>query len=216
MNSNNGFSNLIIIGLVLAVVIVGVVVYFTLISKPAAPPQGNQGETEPQIALLPYVDVEATVASLFLDDLYSDCNAPEVCPKDRVTLKIDKIDRTGDPNSVVDLNIGDQIEFYLMYSARAAKLRADIPPICRQGEIFKGGSCISEGCEGSECPTSSPQYAEKPAELEGNYIVYHLPQRTDNITEKILPGLEEKSRLKIRIWQSTLMSREIGEYEIIP
>jgi|GEM_PF-2568509 len=216
MNSNKGFSNLIIIGLVLAIIIVGVVGYFILIPKPTTSPQGDQGKPEPQMALAPYVDVEATVSSLFLDNLYSDCNAPEVCPRDRVTLEMDKIDRTGDPNSVINLNIGDQVEFHLKYSARAAKLRADILPICRQGEVFKAGSCVTEGCEGPECVVSSPSYAEKPAEMEDSYIVYHLPKRTDEVTEKILLGLAKNSKIMIRIWQPALMDREIGEYEIVP
>ena len=179
-------------------------------------PQGDLEEPEPQMVLAPYVDVEATVFSLFLDDLHSDCEAPEVCPRDRVTLKTDKIDRTGDSNNVINLNVGDEVEFQLKYSARPVKLKSDIFPTCRQGEVFRSGSCIIEGCEGPECAASSPSYAEKPAEIEGDYIVYHLPKRTDEVTEKILPGLEKGSKIKIRIWQPVLMSKEIGEYELIP
>ena len=122
---------------------------------------------------------------------------------------MDKIDRTGDPSNVIKLNIGDQVEFHLKYSARVAKLRPDVLPTCRQREIFKLGSCVIEGCEGPECVASSPSYAEKPAELEGNYIVYHLPKRTNEVTDKILPGLGKDSKIKIRIWQPILMSKEI-------
>ena len=177
------------------------------------PFQKDAGKPEPQMVLAPYVDVEATVTSLFLDDLYSDCEAPEVCPRDRATLKIDKIDRTGDPNNAMNLNIGDEVEFRLKYSARPAKLRSDISPTCPAGWVFKSGSCVAEGCEGPECPVSSPQYDEKPAELEDGYIVYHLPQRTDEVTEKILSGLEKGSKIKIRIWQ--IPNFEISEYELI-
>ena len=179
-------------------------------------PQGDLEEPEPQMVLAPYVDVEATVSLLFLDDLHSDCEALEVCPRDRVTLKTDKIDRTGDPNNVINLNVGDQAEFHLKYSARPAKLKSDILPACGPGEVFKSGSCINERCESPECTVSSPSYAEKPAEMEGNYIIYHLPKRTDEAAEKILPGLEKDSKIKIRIWQPALMSKEIGEYELIP
>jgi hypothetical protein len=304
MNNNEGFSNLIIIGLVLAVIIVGVVGYFILIPKPTTFPQGDQGKPEPLMTLAPYVDVEATVLSLFLDDLHSHCKAPEVCPRDRITLRIDKvIDNFGlefppsfRSNDFTDLSKceevqnflekekslylktisqckkvavwvgpelpqgrpetrhqfsgvfsveinrrgidelqkilrnqfeselsispyvteGDELEFILKYSARPAKLRSDIPPTCPTGWIFKSGSCIQEDCEGPECVAFSPQYSEKPAELENDYIVYRLPQRTNEVTEKILSGLEESSKIKIRIWQPLLMSREIGEYEIIP
>ena len=178
----------------------------------------QQGKPEPDMALASYVDVEATVTSLFLDDLHSHCQEPEVCPKDRVTLRMDNIDRTGDPNNGMNLNVGDEIVFSLKYSARPAKLRGDLTPSCRAGEVFKSGGCVTEGCEGPECLVSSPQYGEKPAEMEGNYIIYHLTQRTDEITEKVLPGLGENSKIKIRIWYPTLislMSKEIGEYELI-
>ena len=197
-----------IIGIIIVVIVAGII--FVVLPK-----QKDMGKPEPQIVLAPYVDVEATVTSLFLDDLHSDCQEPEVCPRDRVTLRIDKIDRTGDPNNVMNLNVGDEAEFHLKYSARLAKLRGDLSPSCRAGEVFKSGSCVTEGCEGPECPASSPQYAEKPTEMEGNYIIYHLPQRTDDISEKILLGLEENFKIKITIWQPALMSKEIGEYEII-
>ena len=179
------------------------------------PLQKNTEKPEPQMALAPYVDVEATVVSLFLDNLYSDCEEPEVCPRDRVTLVIDKIDRSGDPSNVINLDVGYEAEFHLEYSARLAKLRNDLPPTCPDGWIFKSGSCVREGCEGPGCTASSPQYGEKPAELENDYVVYHLPQQNDEVTEKILPGLERGSKIKIRIWQSALMRKEIGEYELI-
>jgi len=201
-----------IFGIIAVIVVVVVIIIFAIYNRP----QGGLEGPAQQMALAPYVDVEATVSSLFLDDLYSDCKAPEVCPRDRVTLKTDKIDRIGDPNNVINLNVGDQIEFHLKYSARPAKLRSDILPSCRQGEVFKSGSCITEGCEGPECTVSSPSYAEKPANMEGDYIVYHLPKRTDGVTEKILPGVEKDSKIKIRIWGSALMSKEIGEYELVP
>lgn len=195
---------------IIAVIAAGVVI-FAVYDRP----QRDLGE-EPLSVLAPYVDVETAVSSLFLDDLRSDCSAPEVCPRDRVTLRIDEIDRTGDSNNVINLNVGDQAEFHLKYSARPAKLRNDILPTCGQGEVFRSGSCITEGCEGPECTASSPSYAEKLAETEGDFIVYHLPKQTDEATEKILPGLKENSKIKIRIWQPALMSKEIGEYELVP
>lgn len=226
------------------IAVIVVVTIFTIYNRP----EGDLGKNEEAMVLAPYVDAEATVSSLFLDDLHSDCKAPEVCPRDRVTLKIDKIDRTGDSNNVISLNVGDQTEFHLKYSARPAKLKSDILPTCGLGEVFEfrvpettispdpsvsgvqessagsavsgyksvTGSCIAEGCEGPECTASSPSYSEKPAETEGNHIVYHLPKRTDEVTEKILPGLEKDSKIKIRVWQPVLMSQEIGEYELVP
>ncbi|MFH1420509.1 MAG: hypothetical protein ABIG30_00915 [Candidatus Aenigmatarchaeota archaeon] len=195
-----------IIGIIVLVAIIGIV-------STSLPSMKDAGRLELQI--LPYIDAEATVTSLFLDDLYSDCEAPEVCPRDRVTLKIDKINRTGDPNDVINLNVGDEDEFPLKYSARPAKLRGDLTPSCRAGEVLKSGSCVTEGCEGHDCSVSFPQYAKQPAELQDSYIIYHLPQITDDVTEKILPGLEEDSKIKFRIWQLSLMINEIGEYEII-
>jgi hypothetical protein len=167
------------------------------------------------IAREPSVDVEATVVSLYLDDLHGDCQQPEVCPRDRATLRIDKIDRTDDPNNVINLNVGDEVEFHLTYSARPTKLRKDILPACPAGWILESGSCVREGCEGPACPVSSPSYAEKPAGMEDNYIIYHLPQRADEVTESILPGLEENSKIRIMIWQHTLIQKEIGEYKLI-
>ena len=163
---------------------------------------------------VPTVNVEATVISLYLDDLYLDCQKPEVCPRDRVTIKIDKIDRTNDPNNIVKLNIGDEIEVPLLYSARLAKVRKDIPPICEPGEILKSESCMIEGCEGSECTISSPRYIKKPAEQEGIYLIYHLPQRGEDIVEKILPGLKENSRLKLT-FSNPITLTQIGVYELI-
>ncbi len=179
------------------------------------PLQKNIGEPDLQIILDPYSDIEATVVSLFLDDLYSDCEKPEVCPSDRAVLIIDKVDRSGDPSNTLNLDVGYETEFHLKYSARPAKLRNDLFPICLDGWIFESGSCVRAGCEGPECQASAPKYGEKPAELENDYIVYHLPQQTGEVTEKILPGLEEGSKIKIRIWQSFLMSKEIREYELI-
>lgn len=280
------------------------------------------------MAIASYVDVEATVTSLFLDDLHSHCQKPEVCPRDKVTLRVDKIINRGgsspsfsillasedicleardfvnekpyidevgkckekkvlkvskvsadkkppevatktvpghgqtdspeieEPGESVtegywfsgkfvagfvredekdlqetlqeqfesELSInpyvaeGDEFEFNLKYSARPAKIRRDLIPSCRAGEVFKSGGCVTEGCEGPECVVSSPQYDGKPTEMGGNYIIYHLAQRTDEITEKVLPGLEENSKIKIRIWYPTLrslMSKEISEYELI-
>lgn len=172
------------------------------------------GCTQRDIAPAPYVDIEATVSSVFLDDLHSDCEAPEVCPRDRVTLKIDKIDKTNYPSNKII--VGDAIEFNLKYSARPAKLRSDVPPTCSVDWTFKSGSCIREDCEGpNDCPASSPQYNEKPTEMEGSYVIYHLPQRTGDVTETILPGLEEGSKIKIRYGEIGLIRKEIGEYELI-
>ena len=161
----------------------------------------------------PFINVEATVSSLYLDNLNSDCRSPEVCPRDRVTIRIDKIDRTDDPNNVINLNVGDSLEFNLIYSARPAKLRKDIEGVCDQGKVLKSGSCIDEGCYGFECSVSSPNYNEKSAELEDDFIIYHLPKKTDSISEKILPGLNEGSKIKITIVGFVLP--QIGEYEII-
>ena len=196
-----------IIGIIIILATIGIIVILL----------SNQGNIEISGLKHPayYVDVEATVISLYTGDLYSDCQEPEVCPRDRIILKIDNIDREGDPNNAMKLNIGDEIEFNLKYSARPAKLREDLAPKCGEGKILKSGSCVDEGCEGPECSISSPQYTERPAEMEGDYIIYHLPQKTENINEKILPGLEENSRIKIRIWQPVVMSKELGEYELI-
>ena len=113
------------------------------------------------------------------------------------------------------VNVGDEIEFHFKYSARPAKLRKDILPACSVGWVLKSGSCIREECEGPECTVSSPIYEGKPAEIEEDYIIYHLPQRTEEVTETTLPGLEEGSKIKIDIWQPTLMSKEIETYELI-
>lgn len=206
-------KNYFIFGIITVIVLLVVVIIFAIYNRP----QRDLGKSKPEIALAPYVDVETTVSSLFLDGLYPDCAAPEVCPRDRVTLKIDKIDRIGDPNNVINMNVGDQVEFHLKYSARPAKLRSDILPSCRhQGEVFKSVACITEGCEGPTCTASSPIYAEKPAETEGDYIVYHLPRRTDKVTEKILPGLKKDSKIKFRIWGPDFENKEIGVYWLPP
>ncbi|MEM7826845.1 MAG: hypothetical protein QXQ40_01320 [Candidatus Aenigmatarchaeota archaeon] len=283
-----------IVGIAIVLAIVAIV--FT-----SFPTQKYTERLEPDIAPAPYADVEATVISLFLDDIHSDCEAPEVCPMDRVTIRIDKVvnkssyelppsfystyfsdisacervknfleqekspyiesiskceksavwigpetsqgrseirylfygvfspeitrkdieelqkdlqDRFGSKLSISSFVMEDDVlEFNLKYSARPAKLREDLMPSCPVGWVFKNRSCVQEGCQAPACPASAPQYGKRPAEIEGNYIIYHLPQRTDKIIEKTLPGLRENSKIKIRIW--LVPNFEIGEYELI-
>ncbi len=207
MNNNKGFSSLKIIGLALVVIIIGIVGYFALIRN------GEEKLTPPTEPILggypiPYIDIEGIVVSVFLDDLHSGsyCKEPEVCPKDRVTIKIDKIDRTSDPYSEVDLNIGDQIEFDLRYSARPAILRWD----------FVQEYTIIEMPDGDDVIIF--RIPDEPATIEGDYILYRLPEWRDGVAEEILPGIEENSRIRFRIWWEYLdylELRKIGRYEII-
>ena len=163
--------------------------------------------------IVPSVEIEATIISLSPSELSFECEESEVCPRDSAILKVDKIDRVGDPHNRVDIKVGDELGMSFEYSARPAKLRWDESPYCSEGLKLESGSCVDERCSGSGCGVSSPQYNEKPTEMEGSYIVYHLRQRNDGITEEILPGLKEGSRIKIKIWD--IPSFKIGKYDLI-
>jgi hypothetical protein len=171
----------------------------------------------PTLAPAPTVVIEATVMSLHLDELYEE---GELNPRDRASIRIDKIDRSNDPNNVFMFNVGEERMVYFLYSARPAKLIADISPSCREGWVLKSGSCVSEGCEGAECTVSSPQYSEKPAEMKDGYIIYHLPNR-GAVTETILPGLQEGNRIKINVGPGDIRGRspnfyiEVETYEVV-
>ena len=171
---------------------------------------------EPAMAQDPYLTIEATVSSIVLSDLPLNCERIETCPKDKVTLKINKIDKSRDPDNQISLKAGDELEaLELKYTARPSKLLFDIPPKCPPGQVLYLGSCIRQGCEGPECPISSPEYEEKPVEQIGDYIVFHLPQQTNEVTEKVLPGLEEGSTIRFIIWAATPPGNEIEVYDLV-
>ena len=170
------------------------------------------------LAKLPTVSVEATFISLDFGDL-EDEGECGFCPGDKGILRVDKIDRSDDPNNTINLEVGDEIQVRFKWSARPAKLLRDIPPYCAEGWIFDEWSCYPEGSVGPGTVVSSPMYEEVPAEFKDGFIIYHLP-KNKNGKDVILPGLEEGSRIKISQMTGAgpgmkYSSINIGIYEII-
>ena len=176
-------------------------------------------------------NIEATIVSLELDDLVSEggCGrllgvgyyeAGNICPRDVAVIRVDNLDKGEIPDSLIDFDLGDELVIAFTYSARPAKLRKDTPPSCADGWVSKNGDCVLESCERSNCMVSSPIYETEPTEIEGDYLVYHLPARGD-LSEEILLGLEEGSKIKLEINEGDLMAKdpfdriEVDRYEII-
>lgn len=158
------------------------------------------------------LNIEGEILSVTLDDLHSNCSEPEICPKDKVTLRIDKIEVKDDPYNVTTLKPGDNASYLMKYSARRSKLKRDLLPECNPGETFKINSCVKENCSGPYCSVSAPKFITKPAEMENGFIIYHLPQNPYFAKEKNLTGLKEGSKIK---YSPDIMNSEIGEYELI-
>ncbi len=157
------------------------------------------------------ISFEATVISL--DNSTTDATIDAL-------IRIDKIVSVENPDNLnlSEIYEGVEANAFFPYTTGPAKLRRDIPPTCRPGEVFKLGSCVIEGCEGPGCTASSPIY-EETIEMEDGYIVYHLAKYTDEVTETILPGLEVGSKFKTTIKYYKRYSEyyliSIGGYEII-
>ena len=191
-----------------------------LITVPACAPKEQPEEPrsllepidgpEDAMTLAPYVDVEATVMEITPIACIS---AP--CLQGDVKLKIDVIDRSGDRNTVINLEEGEESQFFFKYGTDRVKLKMDIPPHCRPRETLKDGSCFSDRCEGADCAVSSPEYDIVQPEEADEFIIFHLPETSAGQVEKDFPGVEVGSKIKFRMWEPQMMNKEIDAYEVI-
>ncbi len=197
------------VGIITVLVIIGIIFTINYSQQPRA-------DTGGEIAMVPKIDFQGTVVSLSLGDIPEN---PSDIPYgiDAGIIRLDRIISINNPqNQKIEIEEGDEITVNFAYNARPAKLRRDISPTCGPGQVFRINSCYTEGCEGLGCIVSAPLYEERPPEIEDNYIIYHLPKQGDEISETILPGVEENSKIRATVGiLGSADSTVIGEYEII-
>ncbi len=205
-----------------AVIVVLLVVLLALLFSGFVKLGGSTAYWEPEptdMVLAPSVVIDATVIDILNDELTGngDCEQPEVCPRDSVTLRVDSIDRAKDPKGVVKVSIGSEYTYGLTYSSRPAKLVEDVAPNC--GNLLykvESNTCVDPNCNppaGEECMAMAPTYEKVPSTMEGQYIVYHLPKRSVEIKTTILPGFDVNSKIRAAVWQGG--ASNISTYEII-
>lgn len=169
---------------------------------------GRAESPGPHKAKASNANIKAEVLSLSINNMSGDCGEDSndwmtsegICPNDKAILEINSIDRGNDTGFLENLSQGDKVEVEFKYSARPAKLVTDIKGTCREGRVFKDGSCYPEGKTGKQTMVSSPEYEEKPVEMDNGYLIFHLPQRKGEVKTTTLPGLSEGDSIKFEIW----------------
>jgi len=159
----------------------------------------QQGKPEPQIALSPYVEFEATVVSLSLEDPegYYEGNEIYRAPKDSAVIRIDKIIKTGGSSnfdwSSIGIEEGKEVSLDFKYTVRPTKI------ITIVGETTQSGDTISHTIVPTEIT------------FEDNFFVFR--ENGNSETETILPGLQEGTKFKTKLWKT--FEFKVGKYEII-
>jgi hypothetical protein len=196
-----------IIGIIVLLVVFGVIFSFR-----------SDLDGGPAIERIPTVSIEATVLSLEFDELITDEESEDCgyCPEDRGVIRIDKIDRTDDPDNRVETEVGDEVRIRFSYSARPTELKYDLPGYCSEGWVLRDGSCYPEGAgDDANTAVGSPSYDEIPSELKEGVIIFHLPDRP-NSEDVVLPGLKEGDKIKVDVFSSDrTLSSSISKYELI-
>jgi len=204
--------------LVLTVIAGGGTLLLSKFNQTAFSPIESQKPEEVERLLGPYpaphIEVEATIISVFLDDKM---RLPDVLPQDKVILKIDEIIDWQYGKSI-DIQVGDEVEMGLQYSARPAKLLWDLPPICPEGYELVLSGCVAEApIQDLDTQILAPEYEDLSPRLEQNFIVYSKPQKPEDylegrVKERVLPGIEQGDKIRIIIWDSLY---PIGVYELV-
>lgn len=212
-------KKILLLGIAFLAVIIGVFVFLFYFAQNA-----YLKEPEPQAYPVHFVDADVTITGVFLDELEHEYCAHmqyigfretgNICPADRITFTIDSLDRSGDSDNRVKVSEGDEMELVLQYSARPAKLLYELEPKCPEGMVYRNKSCVDENCVGAECAVGNPEFDSKPAEFDGERIIYYLPSTWSEKEEKIFPGLSEGMQIRIRIHED-IVNNIITEYEII-
>jgi hypothetical protein len=160
----------------------------------------SEGKPEPEIAMLPYVEFEATVVSLSLDESGNYHDAEELinAPNDSAVVRIDKIIKTGGSFNFdwasVGIEKGKEVSLNFKYTVRPAKI------ITVLGETTQAGTVVS--------------HRIMPAKImfKNNYFIFK--ENGNSNTETILPGLQEGFKFKTKLWNTLVI--KVGKYEIIP
>jgi len=181
-----------IIGIVVVLAIIGII--FT-----SFPSLKDMGKSEPQMALSPYVEFEATVVSLSLEGSEGYYEGDEIyrAPKDSAVVRIDKITETGGSSnfdwSSIGIEEGNEVSLDFKYSVRPTKI------ITVVGETTQSGDTVSH------------QIVPTTISFENNYFVFR--ENGNSETETILPGLQEGTKFKTKLWKT--FEVKVGQYEII-
>jgi hypothetical protein len=158
----------------------------------------KNSETQPEIALAPYIIFEGTIVSISIDEsvAYSEGSKLSHAPNDSAVVKIDRIVETGGSNfdwTSLGIENGMEVPMGFLYTARPAKIIRVVR------ETFHRNNTVSH----TVVPTGIT--------FEDGYFVFRVGG-SSNI-ETTLPGLEVGSRFKAKVWNT--MDVKIGEYEII-
>ncbi|OGE80871.1 MAG: hypothetical protein A3C04_00185 [Candidatus Wildermuthbacteria bacterium RIFCSPHIGHO2_02_FULL_45_25] len=213
MNDQKGFVNIIVI--IGIVILAGIAGYFILnqrtlspapIPSPTPSPtptptsQGNLGKPEPQMALSPYIEFEASVISLSLDKSRNYYEGEQLVsvPNDVAVIRIDKIVETGGSSNFdwtsVGVEKGKNVSLDFKYTVRPTKI------ITLVGETTQSGDTVSRNI----LPTKIT--------FENNYFVFREDGNSE--TETTLPGLQVGSKFKTKLWNG--FEIKVGQYQIIP
>jgi len=178
-----------IIGIVALVIIAGVV-WINL----------TRNQSESLTALSPYVEFEGTVISLSLDESGNYYEGAEIVsdPSDSAVVRIDKIIETGGSSnfdwSSIGIKEGKETSLNFKYTVRPTKI------ITVVGETTQSGDTVSH----TIVPTKIT--------FEDGYFVFRINGNLG--TETILPGLQEGSKFKTKLWKT--FEVKVDKYEILP
>ena len=194
MNSQKGFAGIIVI--IGVIVLAGVVGYFIVNQRTLSPVP----KPEPQAALLPYIEFEASVVSLSLDKSgnYYEGGQLVSAPSDAAVIRIDKIIGTGGSYNFDWASVGVEkdknVSLNFKYTIRPTKI------ITIVGGTTQSGDTVSHNI----VPTKIV--------FENNYFVFREDGSSE--TETILPGLQVGSNFKTKLWNT--FEIKVGQYQIIP
>ena len=180
--------------------IIGIIVLLAVIGIISLSPLNNLGRPEPQMALSPYVDFEATVISVSLDESgnYLEGNEIVSAPRDSAVVRIDKIVETGGSYNFdwasIGVEEGKEVTLDFKYTARLTKI------ITVVGETTQDGDTVSH------------QIVPTKITFENGYFVFRVNGNSE--TETILSGLQEGSKFKTKLWKT--FEVKVEKHEVIP
>ena len=182
---------------IITLIIVGLGIFFSgYTTEPVPTPQpaptitpqptpDQTFESELQIAVAPYIEFEATVISVSLEDSegYTEGNEIYRAPEDSAIVRIDKIIETGGSSSFdwssIGIKEGKEVSLDFKYSLRPTKI------ITVVGETTQSGNTVSH------------QIIPTTISFENNYFVFR--ENGNSETETILQGLQEGNKFKTKL-----------------
>lgn len=182
--------NYLVVGTVVLLAITGIVFTFF-------PSFKNTGVAEPEIALSPYVEFEGTVVSLLDKGSYNGGIEIASAPNDSAVVRIDRIIETGGSSNFnwasIGIEEGKEVSLNFTYTARPTRI------ITVVGETKQSGDTVSH----TVVPTKIT--------FEDGFFVFKIDGNSE--TETILPGLQEGSKFKAKVWQT--FEVKVEKYKIL-